>query len=94
MKLKAKICEHLKNFDATTIKKHSKYECAECMKTGDTWVHLRTCQNCGVTLCCDSSPNKHASKHYEEHRDHNIIISAEPNERWAWCYEHKSFINY
>ena len=26
------------------------------MKIGADWVHLRTCQQCGVTLCCDSSP--------------------------------------
>ena len=34
-----------------------------CVKIGARWVHLRTCQTCGVTLCCDSSPNRHASKH-------------------------------
>ncbi|TPN81693.1 ubiquitin carboxyl-terminal hydrolase family protein [Aquimarina algicola] len=94
MALKAKICEHLKNFDSSSIKKSSTHQCEECIKTGSTWVHLRTCQQCGVTLCCDSSPNKHASKHYQMHPDHNIIISAEPNENWAWCYEHKSFLKF
>ena len=37
--------------------------CEECVKTGDRWVHLRTCQTCGATLCCDASPNRHASRH-------------------------------
>ncbi|GAA4108307.1 hypothetical protein GCM10022393_04270 [Aquimarina addita] len=93
MKLRTKICEHLENFDSHAIKKSNNYECSECIKTGDLWVHLRTCQDCGITLCCDSSPNKHASNHYANHK-HKVVISAEPNERWAWCYEHSSFINY
>ncbi|MEM9856114.1 MAG: UBP-type zinc finger domain-containing protein [Bacteroidota bacterium] len=57
-------------------------------KTGDRWVHLRTCQTCGITLCCDSSPNQHASKHASSHA-HPVVISAEPNETWAYCYVHK-----
>ncbi len=94
MKLRTKICEHLEDITADTIKKSTAYECAECIKKGDTWVHLRTCQKCGITLCCDSSPNKHASKHYITHNEHNVVTSAEPNEKWAWCYEHKSFVEY
>ena len=34
--------------------------CEECVKIGAAWVHLRTCQTCGATLCCDSSPGRHA----------------------------------
>lgn len=78
-------CEHLEGF---TLIPSSAYECAECVKTGDRWVHLRTCQSCGVTLCCDSSPNKHASKHAKAH-NHPVAISAEPGENWAWCYVHQ-----
>ena len=54
-------CEHIGAI--TTITHPARRECAECVRTGARWVHLRTCQECGVTLCCDSSPNKHASKH-------------------------------
>jgi len=79
------ICEHLENFDRIEPKV---YECEECVKTEDRWVHLRTCQGCGVTLCCDSSPNKHASKHAASH-GHPVAISAEPREKWAWCYVHE-----
>ncbi len=86
-------CEHLDQFDPQSRKLPNAYECEECVKSGDRWVHLRTCQDCGVTLCCDSSPNKHASKHYESH-GHTVIISAEPNEYWAWCYEDRKFIKY
>ncbi|CAN5275835.1 hypothetical protein BH09BAC6_BH09BAC6_10460 [soil metagenome] len=77
------ICEHL---NAIKSLKHAKaYECEECIKTNDSWMHLRTCQTCGVTLCCDSSPNQHASKHANA-SGHPVVISAEPGERWLWCY--------
>ena len=88
-----KKCAHLKEIDFQNLKKPNTYECYECKKTGDQWIHLRTCQECGTTLCCDSSPNKHASKHFAE-QGHQVIISAEPNEFWAWCYEDESFIKY
>ena len=94
MRLRTEICNHLEDFDPDTIKVSKAYECAECVKTGDQWVHLRTCQQCGITLCCDSSPKKHASKHYEVHNDHPVVISAEPGENWAWCYQHKSFVQF
>ena len=33
---------------------------------GDTWVHLRMCLICGHVGCCDSSKNKHATKHFHQ----------------------------
>ena len=60
-------------------------ECEACVTTGDRWVHLRTCQTCGVTLCCDSSPNRHATQHARS-SSHPVIASAEPGERWLYCY--------
>lgn len=83
-------CNH---FDPTQIKKAKAYVCDECVKTGDSWVHLRTCQTCGGTHCCDISPNKHATKHYHSTK-HPIIISAEPGEAWAWCYDDEVFLKY
>ena len=59
--------------------------CRECLKTGDSWTHLRQCLSCGAVLCCDSSPNRHASKHAAE-EEHPIVQSFEPGERWRWCY--------
>jgi uncharacterized UBP type Zn finger protein len=59
--------------------------CEECLKTGDTWVHLRLCLTCGHVGCCDSSINKHATKHYHG-THHPIIRSLEPGETWGWCY--------
>ena len=60
--------------------------CEECLKTGSWWVHLRMCQECGKIGCCDSSPNKHASRHAREDH-HPILRSIEPGEDWSWCVE-------
>lgn len=40
--------------------------CEECLKMHSTWVHLRLCLECGHVGCCDSSPNKHATKHFHQ----------------------------
>jgi len=79
----ASTCSHI---DALgEIKTARRRECEECVKIHARWVHLRTCQTCGATLCCDSSPNQHASKH-ARHSHHPVIASAEPGERWLFCY--------
>lgn len=59
--------------------------CEECLAMGGEWVHLRLCQTCGHVGCCDSSPNKHASRHARE-THHPIVRSFEPGEDWGWCY--------
>jgi uncharacterized UBP type Zn finger protein len=59
--------------------------CEECLKLGDSWVHLRVCMVCGKTGCCDNSKNKHATRHFME-TGHPIIRSKEPGETWGWCY--------
>jgi hypothetical protein len=76
-------CSHLAA--VTELKQAKKRVCETCIQTGAAWVHLRTCQECGVTLCCDSSPNRHASKHAHA-SGHPVIASAEPGERWLYCY--------
>ena len=67
--------------------------CEECVKIKSSWVHLRTCQTCGATLCCDSSPNRHASKHARA-TTHPVIASAEPGERWLYCFPDDAFAEY
>lgn len=52
---------------------------------GDTWVHLRLCESCGHVGCCDSSKNRHATKHFHKTK-HPIMRSIEPGEDWGWCY--------
>lgn len=86
-----KFCQHLEAIKS--IKEAQDYVREECIKTGDTWMHLRTCQECGVTLCCDSSPNQHASKHAHK-SGHPAIASAEPGERWLWCYVDEQIADY
>src|ERR1043166_8481391 len=86
--MSTKICEHLRAIHS--IKHAQKRECSECVKIGARWVHLRTCQECGVTLCCDDSPNQHASKHARA-TGHPVIASAEPGERWLYCYTDDTF---
>ena len=85
--------EYCGHFHSDELKKSKAYECEECVKTGDGWVHLRTCQTCGVTLCCDNSPNRHMTGHYHE-TDHPVVISAEPDEYWAFCYLDERFMRY
>src|ERR1700746_638806 len=59
--------------------------CEDCLKMGDTWVHLRLCRTCGHVGCCDSSKNKHATKHFHKTK-HPIMQSLEPGEDWGWCF--------
>ena len=59
--------------------------CSDCLETGGEWVHLRLCLTCGRVGCCDSSPNRHASKHAAAH-GHPLVSSLEPGEEWSWCY--------
>jgi monovalent cation/hydrogen antiporter len=59
--------------------------CEECLATGDVWVHLRLCDACGRVGCCDSSPNKHATKHFHK-THHPVVASFQPGEHWKWCY--------
>ena len=59
--------------------------CEECLKMGSGWVHLRLCLSCGHVGCCDSSPNRHATKHFHQTK-HPVMTSLEPDERWAWCF--------
>lgn len=64
--------------------------CEDCLKTGDRWLHLRLCLECGHVGCCDDSPNRHATKHFQLAR-HPIIKSFEPGEDWGWCYVDEIF---
>ena len=85
------LCQHLSAIKE--IKTAKEPVCEECIKHGGNWVHLRTCQTCGITLCCDSSPAKHATKHYNI-SGHPVIISSEPGERWLWCYKDEMMAEY
>jgi len=75
-------CTHL---DQVRDIKSKTRGCEQCRKAGDTWVHLRLCRTCGHVGCCDSSKNKHATKHFHATR-HPIMQSLELGENWGWCF--------
>ena len=84
----AALCTHL---DQIREVRPSAEGCEECLRTGDEWVHLRLCEICGHVGCCDSSPNKHATKHFQA-TAHAIIKSFEPGEEWGYCYVDGTFL--
>jgi uncharacterized UBP type Zn finger protein len=84
-------CTHIE--EIADVQRPAQAVCEECVKTGARWVHLRTCQECGRTHCCDSSPHRHASAHFRQ-SGHPVIASAEPGERWLFCYPDGAFVEY
>jgi uncharacterized UBP type Zn finger protein len=76
-------CEHVS--EVRDVTPRTPNGCEECLKIGSRWVHLRLCRTCGHVGCCDSSPNKHATKHFHATR-HPIMTSFEKGENWSWCY--------
>jgi uncharacterized UBP type Zn finger protein len=65
--------------------------CEDCLRIGSGWVHLRICLTCGHLGCCDSSPNRHARKHFQRSQQ-PIVQSFEPGEFWRWCYLDEVFV--
>ena len=76
------VCEHAVDLEPTAPRTLG---CEECLKIGSRWVHLRLCLKCGHVGCCDSSPGRHATKHFHG-TSHPVMASFERGERWAWCY--------
>jgi uncharacterized UBP type Zn finger protein len=76
-------CQHLTHL--RPVEPRTPKGCEECLQTGASWVHLRLCLTCGHVGCCDSSPNKHATKHFQA-TQHPLVRSYERGEDWAWCY--------
>ena len=77
------LCAHLRR--AKDHRPNTPNGCEECLATGDSWVHLRLCLECGHVGCCDDSPNHHATAHTQS-SGHPIIRSLEPGEEWSWCF--------
>ena len=75
-------CTHLDTIREVTP---SAPGCEDCLRTGDRWLHLRLCLACGHVGCCDSSPGRHATKHFHA-TEHPLVQSHEPGESWRWCY--------
>ena len=79
----AQQCKHLA--EVRDVQPKTPDGCEECLQTGDEWVHLRLCLECGHVGCCDDSPNRHATKHFRKTK-HPIMRSFEPGEDWGFCY--------
>ena len=77
-------CTHLESVKITELPE-AVAGCEGCLLTGDPWLHLRLCLQCGHVGCCDDSPNRHASAHAQG-TGHPIIRSLEPGEVWSWCF--------
>lgn len=80
-------CEHLRNVTPEQFRRPAMTPagCEECLASGSRWVELRLCLECGHVGCCDSSPNKHATKHYHRTK-HPVMRSFMPGARWLWCF--------
>ncbi len=76
-------CSHLDHVRITDLPE-AVDGCVDCLTTGDAWLHLRICLECGHVGCCDDSPNRHATAHAQA-SEHPIIRSLEPGEEWSWC---------
>jgi CPA1 family monovalent cation:H+ antiporter len=86
-----KSCEHLQHLSAADFplpKTHG--ACEECLLEGTHWVALRECQRCGHVGCCDSSPGRHATRHFHN-TGHPVMRSVTLGERWTWCYVHEIY---
>ena len=84
----AKTCSHLGQIRPVQARTEG---CEECLASGDTWVEVRMCLTCGHIGCCDSSRNKHATKHFLATR-HPVMRSAQPGGDWGWCYIDKTML--
>jgi uncharacterized UBP type Zn finger protein len=79
----ADTCTHLDTVDPEVAPRSP--GCEECLAAGGTWVHLRLCMQCGHVGCCDQSPGRHGTGHFQD-AGHPIIQSFEPGEDWWWCF--------
>lgn len=86
------MAEECRHAAAVRVVTPSALGCEECLKIGSAWAHLRLCRTCGHVGCCDSSPNKHATRHFRA-TGHPIIEGYDPPEGWGWCYVDEVFLD-
>ncbi|MCW2638419.1 MAG: zinc finger, UBP-type [Dactylosporangium sp.] len=79
-------CPHLEAFESAEPAPLTTGGCTGCLEEGrEDWVHLRLCLSCGYVGCCDSSPRRHAMRHFGQ-TQHPVIRSFETGELWRWCF--------
>jgi monovalent cation/hydrogen antiporter len=81
----AVVCGHLETIAVPPAAADPPAACGECLKEGTTWVELRRCLVCGLTRCCESSPRRHATAHFEQ-TGHAVVANQTGGEAWGWCY--------
>ena len=81
-------CEHVS--DANLEVQPSGNTCKQCTALGQRPVQLRICLTCGNVACCDSSPGRHATKHFQE-SGHAVMMAYKSGD-WKWCYVHQSYV--
>ncbi|KOX35059.1 zinc finger, UBP-type [Saccharothrix sp. NRRL B-16348] len=78
-------CPHVSELPESVVPDNPE-GCADCLAVGErNWAHLRICLSCGHVACCDSSPRRHATAHFNA-SEHPVMRSFEPDEDWRWCY--------
>jgi uncharacterized UBP type Zn finger protein len=81
-------CKHLENLTSSDFPRPKTLDaCEDCLAEGTRWIELRECQECGHVGCCDSSPRRHATEHFEK-TQHPVMRSVMPGDAWTWCYVH------
>ena len=83
-------CPHVG--DVRDVEPDRRDGCSDCLAAGDGWRALRMCAICGYVGCCDSSKNKHATRHAHA-TGHPIARSFQPGEDWAWCYVDRRIVD-
>lgn len=63
--------------------------CEGCLREGTYWVALRLCRTCGHVGCCDSSPRRHATRHFHATGHPVMRAMTPPSASWTWCYVHQ-----
>ena len=85
----AEKCTHVKEIKDVSPRTSG---CQECEKTGSNWVQLNLCMTCGHVGCCDSSENKHATKHFNETKHPIVLRLPKSPETWKWCYVDNDYV--
>jgi ubiquitin-hydrolase Zn-finger-containing protein len=67
-------CTHLDKIQVTNTSEHV---CEDCIKLGDSWIHLRMCLSCGHVGCCDSSRRRKAREPWHS-TARRIAFSSHP----------------
>ena len=83
------VCQHLVGLSSASFPSPATPgACEDCLREGTTWVELRLCRECGHVGCCDSSPQRHATRHFQA-TGHPVIRAITPaSAEWTWCYVH------